>query len=297
MLISEAVERYLSDLALARAHKTVETYATGLNHLITFYDGKVTDLDIPMLANFARSLGKQGYSPASMHVYLVTLNRFLRWLVLEDLSSIDLLKAQERLSDFQMRIPERVPRTPKEGDVEQLFHFLRNYQPTFKEWNQKMCWLRNCALLETLRSTGCRISEALSLKVEHLENNHAVIQGKGNRTRHLFWDTIAHDALREYLDARGTDGYVFQHHGRAPSEKAISAERARNALKEMCWLARVEELTPHQFRHRFGTRVLETTHDLALTQDLMGHASPNTTRVYTNLSPDKLQNGFNGVDL
>ena len=65
----------------------------------------------------------------------------------------------------------------------------------------------------------------------------------------------------------------------------ISTNTARTVLNALCQSAGLDEsITPHLLRHRFATRVLGATHDLAATQDLLGHASPTTTRIYAKLT-------------
>ena len=304
MLVSEAAEIYLGDLGLARSEKTVRTYSTALNHLIDFDNCDISELDTHRIAGFCRYLGQRGPSPSTMNTYLVAVTRFLRWLVMEELLDIDLPRVQARLQDFKMRIPERIPKVPRETDVQTLLEYVRNAEPGKHRYPQSECavvprlrWMRDRALLETLRPTGCRLSEALSLRVRDIDGDRALILGKGGKRRHLFWDEQAAAALHAYLQERGTDGAVFQRQDFSNDDSSITIQHARYLIKQWCWKAGVDEIRPHQFRHRFGTRVLNATNDLARTQDLMGHASPTTTRIYTRLTTTELKDAFDTVSL
>jgi len=85
---------------------------------------------------------------------------------------------------------------------------------------------------------------------------------------------------------------VFAQHARRAGSQVlpITTDTVRRALNQLASVAGLEEsITPHLLRHRFATRVLKATHDLAVTQDLLGHASPATTRIYTKLTDEDTQ--------
>ena len=124
--------------------------------------------------------------------------------------------------------------------------------------------------------------------------------GKGRKQRLVYFDEKAWSALSHYLQVRG-DGAgrrslstlpVFARHDRGAGSRVlpISTNSVRTAINDLCQLAGLDEtITPHLFRHRFATRVLRATHDLAATQDLLGHASPTTTRIYARLTDEDTQ--------
>jgi site-specific recombinase XerD len=132
------------------------------------------------------------------------------------------------------------------------------------------------AILETLRATGCRVGELVGLRVEDVseQGKSALVKGKGSKYRKVYWDAVSWAAVLAYLGARGLtagdmDAPLFCGHGNTIQRLALTAG-VRNA----------EQVTPHYFRHVFATHALERTENLALVQDMLGHASPVTTRVY-----------------
>jgi integrase/recombinase XerC len=158
--------------------------------------------------------------------------------------------------------------------------------------------MRDRAVLETLYSTGCRISElvALNLSDVDLKNRTARVMGKGSKERNVFLGDAAVTALRDYMTMRGihvkagsdTDTlralFLNQRGGR------ITDRGVRFILGE--YLARAnfgKRVTPHTFRHSFATHLLDRGADIRAVQELLGHASLSTTQVYTHVGLEKLK--------
>lgn len=167
----------------------------------------------------------------------------------------------------------------------------------------RLIWLRDKAMVLALYSTGMRIGELLELRRGDLDygDQGAWVTGKGERTRFVRFSNRAWQAVVAYLNERRdealdgslADRPVICRHDRASGDfrrlpmSAVAAERAiTNLAREAGVLARFH-LTPHSFRHYFATRFLRHTHDLALTQDVMGHASPQTTRIYAKTTKEQ----------
>lgn len=124
--------------------------------------------------------------------------------------------------------------------------------------------------------------------------------GKGDKQRIVYFDDQAWQAIQEYLQARN-DGErgralyrlpVFARHDRRASSQTLplTTDTVRLVFKQLATDAQIEiTLTPHSLRHAFATRVLEATSDLAVVQDMLGHASPETTRIYAKVSNKKMR--------
>jgi len=111
-------------------------------------------------------------------------------------------------------------------------------------------------------------------------------------------------ALKVYLQARQDGGDpraltrlpVFCGHGnrsgRVPSP--LTTRHVARIIQELAEKAGIAEVgvTPHYFRHVFATRALERTENLALVQDMLGHASPATTRVYAKTDERQRREGY-----
>ncbi len=159
-----------------------------------------------------------------------------------------------------------------------------------------LIWLRNQAIILALYSTGMRVGELVKLHRGDLDyaDHGAWVRGKGDRTRFVRFSERSWGKIMSYLEARqdgsvpGTlaDKPVFCRHDRGAGDRrrlplsALSVERIVNRLARKSGAMERFNLTPHSFRHYFATRFLGHTGDLALTQDVLGHADPSTTRVY-----------------
>lgn len=319
--VAEAIEGFRQDLAIRRSPHTVEAYTTALRHFEVFCEEAgvpaaqmpVTALKPDTALAFVRWLQAQNpVSATTLDNYLSAVSRFYRWLMLEDrasFSAADYARLQERLSDIRGRRPPRpLPRVPAEEAVQALLQAayavpLPDDANSPKGRRALLCRLRNIALLETLRSSGARVGEVVALRRGDLDFGHqaAVVTGKGRKQRVVYLDDKAWGALTYYLKTRqdGASGRslaslpLFARHDRGAGSKVlpISTNTVRTAMEDLCHAAGLDEaITPHLLRHRFATGVLSATHDLAATQDLMGHSSPTTTRIYAKLTDeDKLE--------
>jgi site-specific recombinase XerD len=315
--VAEAIESFRLDLGIRRSPHTVEAYTTSLRHFQTYCgevhqpaeDMPVTDITPDMALSFVRWLqASNPVSPTTLDNYMTAISRFYRWLLLEGKASFaaaDYARLQERLSDVRGRRPPRpLPHVPAEDAVQALLKAAHAVplpdEPNTPQGRRAMLRrLRNIALVEVLRSTGARVGEVVSLRRGDLdyERRAAVVTGKGRKQRLVFFDDRAWGALTRYVQARqdGAGGRslaslpLFARHDRGAGSKVlpISTNTVRAVMNELARSAGLDEtITPHLLRHRFATGVLAATHDLAATQDLLGHASPTTTRIYARLTDE-----------
>jgi tyrosine recombinase XerC len=170
--------------------------------------------------------------------------------------------------------------------------------------------LRDRAVLETLYSTGCRISELVSLDLRDvdLKNRTAVVMGKGAKERNLFLGASAVEILRSYMTLRPFHVRTSEAAGglsAAPGGPAAGPANAlfinqrggritdrgvRFILGEYLSRANLgKRVTPHTFRHSFATHLLDRGADIRAVQELLGHASLSTTQVYTHVGLEKLK--------
>ena len=165
-----------------------------------------------------------------------------------------------------------------------------------------LIWQRDQAIVLCLQSSGMRVGELAGLRRGDLDHTDrgAWVQGKGDRTRFVRFSGEAWAALRAYLEARHDEGVggtladkpLFCRHDRGAGDhrrlplSTLSVERVITRLAKDAGVLERFNLTPHSFRHWFATRFLRHTRNLALTQDVMGHASPQTTRIYAKTTKE-----------
>jgi site-specific recombinase XerD len=317
MTIDEAIERFCQDLAVRHARRTVLTYRTAVRTHFRAYlcevldeapdTAPVTALTVDHVLGLVRWMHVVcPVSPTTMDTYLTALTRFYRWLMLEteaEISATDHARLMERLADIRGRRPSRpLPRVPAEEALQTLLEAayavpLPEEPHTADGQRATLRRLRDIAMLEALRTSGARVGELVKLRLGDLDRRQqaAIVRGKGNKERVVYFDDRAWGAIHHYLRARRASGGgrpleslpVFAQHARRSGDQIlpISTDTVRRVFNDLARAADLDvSITPHLLRHRFATRVLQATHDLAATQDLLGHASPTTTRIYAKLT-------------
>lgn len=163
--------------------------------------------------------------------------------------------------------------------------------------------LRDRALVFFLLSTGCRIGEACGLDRDQVRPDGFRVLGKGGKYRTVYCTEAAWDAVTDYLHARGADtspalfisvAHADRPGGRARSDNRLTTDGARRALTALrrrfsadpALFSLIEALrTPHAARHTAATTLLEATDgDVRLVQEVLGHATLETLRVYTEIT-------------
>ncbi len=177
--------------------------------------------------------------------------------------------------------------------VDDMFRLLRAVKP------EGVLGMRNCAILETLYSTGVRVSELAGLNLGHVDFENGIIRvlGKGAKERIA---PIGRPALaaviayrNELADQTGIgwseDGALFLNKdlGRLTTR---SMARIVDRFARACGLA--APVSPHALRHSFATHLLDSGADLRAVQELLGHCSLSTTQRYTHVSIDRLMAAY-----
>ena len=159
--------------------------------------------------------------------------------------------------------------------------------------------LRNCAIFETLYSTGIRVSELAGMNVFNVDFTRSMIRvlGKGDKERIVPIGDKALRAIKAYRDKlhRETDlqiegdGPLFLNKNNGRLAPRSIARILDKLVKECSLLIRV---SPHALRHTFATHMLDAGADLRVVQELLGHKSLSTTQKYTHVSIDRLMETY-----
>src|SRR5690606_18435660 len=201
---------------------------------------------------------------------LSKIKTFFGWLVKEELLLRD--------PSAKINAPKKPKRLPKALSVEEL------------EMVRESCeTLRERALIETMYSTGCRLSEIANMKksdINYQEMSMRVI-GKGDKERIVYLSVKALHHLRKYLVSRGDDCEYLFVTIRRPFRKMTgrTIERIVDKIEERAKLDK--KLTPHTFRHTKASLMMENGAELADVQHILGHENPSTTLVYAHVSEER----------
>ena len=163
--------------------------------------------------------------------------------------------------------------------------------------------LRDRAIIETLFSSGMRISELVALDVDQVsllmrEKNSSIrtyelsIVGKGKHIRTIFISPRAAHWIRAYLARRGDDlkPLFINSRSRNPEQKRLTPRAIQLLIAKYARLAGLsKKVTPHTLRHTYATDLLSHGADLRSVQELLGHKNVSTTQVYTHVTNKRLR--------
>jgi site-specific recombinase XerD len=311
--IADAIEHFLRDRAVGQSALTVETYSQGMCRFAEYLDSvahsptrAASTLSVDHALACARWLSEErAIAKATLRTYLSAISRFYAYLLREkivNLSASDMERMRDAYHQYRKGGSRPLPKLPPEEAIAALIAAARRVKPQPKKPRLDLARLRNIAMLAALRASGMRVGELVGLKRDDLDyrNRTARVTGKGDRQRVVYFDDAAWDALQAYLTARndGARGRalyqlpLFARHDRRASTNVLpmTTDGVRLVFNGLARAAGIEiGMTPHSLRHAFATKVLEATGDLAVVQDMLGHASPATTRVYAKVSSKRMR--------
>lgn len=199
------------------------------------------------------------YAPRSVNTIIASINSFFNYLEWYDLKIKNIkLQRQIFLSN------------DKELTKEEYLRLLN----IAKTKNYKLY-----LLIQTICSTGIRVSEVKYITVEAVEKEVALIDSKG-KTRQVFLPSKLCQLLKEYIKKRKIkSGVVFV----TKNNKPLDRSNIWSSMKSLCKSAKVSEdkVFPHNLRHLFARTYYSSQKDIVRLADILGHSSINTTRIYT----------------
>ena len=251
------------------------------------------------LEAFERSVGETPIEKIDM----LSLRRFLADLKAKNLQKITVARKLSSLRSFfkflcreghlktnpaaGLRTPKQEKRLPKVLGIEEVSRLLEGASNDFQG-------LRDRAILETLYSSGLRVSELTQLDLPHVDSIGGVVKvaGKGKKERLSPIGEKALLAIRLYLEKREETGklrdskilFVNRNGGR------LSARSVRRVLDRAIRRTSLSHhISPHTLRHSFATHLLDRGADLRAVQELLGHQHLSTTQIYTHVTAERLK--------
>ncbi|MFH0988103.1 MAG: tyrosine-type recombinase/integrase [Parcubacteria group bacterium] len=197
--------------------------------------------------------------------------------------------------DYKLPVPpdavKLIKTDKKHARVSEFEEIVRLIESPTKFEKEKVVGLRNRAMLETLFSTGLRISELLNLKTVQIDKTGRIfVKGKGKKERFVYLTERAFKHLQNYLKERNniTSSYLFiPYRGRNSSkrDKKVSTNYLQEKIKKYReYLGLNVPVSAHSIRHAFATYLAESGANPAAIQILLGHESLETTTRYVHAS-------------
>ncbi|MCC6237003.1 MAG: tyrosine-type recombinase/integrase [Dehalococcoidia bacterium] len=287
----DALARYVADLegVRHRSTNTTRNYVHDLTGFFRFLAARGREFDQAGRLDgraFLAGLRERAVADASIKRHATVIHGFYAWLDREG----ELPPARPGDSILRLRYPKAPRLLPHYLSTEEAGTLLAPPAEATTESEDSPTALRNHALLELLYAAGLRVSEAAGIDTRDLDlvNQQVVVTGKGDRTRVALFGVPARDALKTYIErgrphlARGAETALFLNR----SGGRLTA-RSIQALVRRTGVARGlrQGVHPHLLRHSFATHMVEQGADLRVVQHLLGHASIDTTQIYTAVTP------------
>ena len=283
------IQEYENYLRLERSlsANSVEAYVRDVSKLKQFLEisgSDITPLQVSMveLQNFIEYINELGMSAFSQARIISGLKSFYKFLLYEgelDSDPTELLEAP--------KLGRKLPDTLSVEEIDQILAAIDHSKPE---------GMRNRAMLETLYSSGLRVSELIGLKMSNVHSDVGFLRifGKGSKERlvpigkeALKYIKIYQNEVRVHLDIKpGNESFMFLNR----NGRQLTRQMVFIVIKTLVEKAGIKKtISPHTFRHSFATHLIEGGADLRAVQEMLGHESITTTEIYTHLDRDYLR--------
>ncbi|MGB9301365.1 MAG: site-specific tyrosine recombinase/integron integrase [Anaerolineae bacterium] len=285
--MEEQLQQYIAHLRVEKdaSPYTLRNYSHEIEQFVSFLGGQGIDswddVDRQVLRRYLLWLRSEGYVEASMARKLSEIRSFCRYLLQEGQLRTNPIDAVT-----SPKVPKRLPRYLSLEEVQSLLHTPDISTPLGQ---------RDRAILELLYASGVRLSELVGLNLGDmsLDTGRVVVWGKGGKERVVLLGKPAIEALRSYVregrtrlrGSKTTDALFLNRFGARLSRRSIGLILDKYSKLSGLW----RKVTPHLLRHTFATHMVEGGANLRVVQELLGHAQPTTTEIYTHVTPTRLR--------
>lgn len=262
------IKRFMVAKAVAgRSKKTIEQYVRAVRKFAGAVNKKLLDV-VPddFRAYLAHRMIDDGRTGITLVNERCFISAFYDWAVSAELIMRNPIKMVD---------PIKVPKKPKKAFSELEIEKLRAACKTLKEK----------AVIETLLSTACRISELMSIRTCDIDGTRIMVKGKGNKYGPVYLNSRAAYAIEAYINSR-TDNSPYLFPGRSGEGTSAGVQKI---LKELGARAGVTDVHPHRFRRTAATMALRHGMSIEMVSKMLRHERLQTTMIYLDLDDRELQ--------
>ena len=275
------LEKFLTYLDIEKNYSkyTLINYKIDLNEFFAFIgEMPVEKVDYLTLRRYLAKIREKEPKPRTIARKLSSLRSFLKFMTREGY-----LKVNPSTLLTTPKLDKRLPQFLTEEEVTKFIEAPKLDNDMGR---------RDRAILETLYSTGIRVSELVGLDMDSIDfiSNIVKVAGKGKKERLVPIGNRAIRAIQDYIEKRKhKEKAVFLN----KSGKRLSTRSVVNITEKYIRMAGVrEKLSPHALRHSFATHLLNRGADLRAVQELLGHVNLSTTQIYTHMTTEKLKSVY-----
>ena len=289
MLLEEEINKYLNYCKFQKEldDKTIMAYKADLKQFVMVIGQDRDNPDKETMNSYLLYLHRL-YKQKTVKRKIASVKALFHYLEEEEVIEINPFHKVKTKFKEEVILPKIIPR----DIIEQLLNHLYKERSVkkYSNWRKKII-LRDIAVIETLFSTGLRISELCHLqsKYVNLKSGVLCIQGKGGKERYL---QIGNNEVLSILnvykkcfeDEIKKHGYFFVNRYGDP----LSEQSARGMIHKYAKEIQTDiNITPHMFRHSFATYLMEEDVNIRYIQKMLGHSSVTTTQIYTYVTTEK----------
>jgi len=295
--LENLIRQFLEYLEIekGRSRNTIENYKFYLNRFLNWAQIKEPNqISQDLVRNYRLWLNRQKdfagtpLKKNTQNYHLIALRAFLKYLAKRDIKAL----APEKIELAKM--PDRQIEFLEGNDLENFLQAPETIE------QPEIIKLRDKAILETLFSTGLRVSELAGLKKSeiNLNKDEFTVRGKGSKLRVVFLSNQAKFWLKKYLDERkDMSQYLFTNHDKAnkkrnnqKDDQGLTPRSVQRIVQKYAKIAGItKKITPHVLRHSFATDLLQNGADIRSVQTMLGHSSITTTQIYTHITDKQLR--------
>ncbi len=270
------------------SRNTVDSYFLDLSKFQNFLssrDKEFVSFSRTDIIDFIESLRSEGYSISSICRFVSSIRGLCKYLIVENVIKSD--------PSENLQTPKRWERLPQSLSISEVRSFLKVDSPPnpFRPTT-----IRDYIMFELLYSSGLRVSELVSLKLEdiNLEAGFLRVLGKGSKERVVPVNIRAMGKVKRYINQqrpgilrKKKSPYLFVTNRGRP----MTRQRFWQTIKTLGRRIGIE-VSPHTMRHSFATHLLEGGADLRSLQKMLGHSDISTTQIYTKVTTERLKKVF-----
>lgn len=287
MKIEDAFENFLQHCKFEKTltNITIENYKEDFSIFLRYYPNKkeVSDLTKDDLNDFSYDQALNGLSPTTIARRISTIKNFYSFLEGENI-------VKGIISD-EIIIPKKEHHLPQVLSEEEVNALLKAPDLSTEKG------IKEYAILDILYSCGLRVSEAVNLQINQINEQEGIINilGKGKKERIVPIRKEALKALKRYIREVRNEHLVIDKKIVFLDKKGkkMSRQAIYNIVKENAKKAEIKkEIHPHTLRHSFATHLLDNGADLRVVQELLGHTKIGTTQIYTHVTAKTLVKSY-----
>ena len=291
--ISNFIEEFLfaKEIEEGCASSTIQAYKYDLQKFInTVGDISVNSSFLRQkIRLFLKTLKEKNYTKKSIARKIASLRSFFKFLIVNEFATKN---PMDRIQSPKIKTEENLPKFLDILDIKRIFTILKNDTQLNSDRSQ-----RQYLIVRLLYSTMARVSELCNIKIKDInfKQGYIRLRGKGNKERMVPVDEKTLELIDEYLQNRfiyTSDDFLLVNTRLHKLNPRIVQEDIKN-IKIRCEFPDSTIITPHVFRHTGATHLRRSGMDISELQDILGHSSPNTTRIYAKNDISKLKQSYN----